>query len=167
MKRYIFIIAAAFCLTVSAKAQYDNYVGPGSLAWCWQQQQIMNAINNRLSADFWRLRNPSYQQMQAMWNRTPVNVPPAPMPVPPMPTFPTPPANSNSYPEPTGQIGGSSSIENTITQFEERQVTCEYCNGGFNSRQVYLGNGNVRTVRSRCAYCHGRGTRKERVLVSR
>jgi hypothetical protein len=42
-------------------------------------------------------------------------------------------------------------------------TTCSECNGrGYNTRQMYMGGGEVRTVKFNCSYCYGRGKVREK-----
>ena len=37
-------------------------------------------------------------------------------------------------------------------------VTCDKCNGkGYNTRDVWMGRGEIKTIKQRCAFCHGTG----------
>lgn len=46
--------------------------------------------------------------------------------------------------------------QNVNNNHTER-TTCEHCDGGFTYKKMYMGNGQVRTVKRRCSYCHGNG----------
>lgn len=45
----------------------------------------------------------------------------------------------------------------TVNNYHKENVTCEHCNGGYNYRNVYVGGGETRRVKSRCSWCHGKG----------
>lgn len=37
-------------------------------------------------------------------------------------------------------------------------VTCDNCKGkGYNTRDIWMGGGEIRTLKQRCAFCHGTG----------
>ena len=43
---------------------------------------------------------------------------------------------------------------------ESKDNRCTNCLGrGFNPKTVYMGNGQYRTLKDRCNFCHGNGTR--------
>lgn len=40
---------------------------------------------------------------------------------------------------------------------------CDHCDGGYHYREVYMGGGESRTVKSLCNWCHGTGEIKRKV----
>lgn len=44
-----------------------------------------------------------------------------------------------------------------VNNYHKENVICEHCDGGYNYRSVYMGNGVTRRVKSRCSWCHGNG----------
>lgn len=45
----------------------------------------------------------------------------------------------------------------TVSDYHKENVTCEHCDGGYNYRSLYMGNGKTRQVKRRCSWCHGKG----------
>ena len=123
----------------SAKAQNDyllNY-GPGSPSWCWQMQQGINAMSMQNAMMQQQILNYYRQQAAAatQWMQT--------TPCTPMPGVIT---DDGVYVTPE-----------TVNNYHKENVTCEYCDGGYNYRNVYMGGGETRQVKSRCSWCHGKG----------
>lgn len=58
--------------------------------------------------------------------------------------------NQNAY---------STSSRNDSRQIKRTTyVECDNCNGrGYNTRTVWMGGSEIRTLKPRCAYCHGTG----------
>ena len=146
MKKSIFTVVVMFMVAVSMKAQFSmmgsgwgSVCEPGSPAWCWQQQQILNAQNMQLTMMRQQLINNYRQQAQDIQNWMMTN-----------PTTP--------YPGSIVTRDGTVLNSENINDYERVQVTCEHCDGGFNYRQMYMGNGKTSTIKSRCVYCHGKGT---------
>ena len=154
MKRICFVFLA-FVFVSTSKAQFPMMplgtgsglgwgTAAGSPEWCWQQQQLINAQNAYLMQ--MRLQELNYyrQQAQAIQNWMQTNP---------------------CTPYPGNVITRDGVILNTenINEYEIRSVSCEHCNGGFNSKQVYLGNGRYSTQRVRCNFCHGSGSVKRHV----
>ena len=146
MKKSIFTLAAMFIIVVGAKAQFPMFgcglgwgTEAGSPAWCWQQQQINNAIDNQIMMMRMQQMNFYRQQTQDIenWIRT-----------------------NPTTPYPGNVLTHDKIIINpdNINDYERVQVNCEHCDGGFNYKQVYAGNGQTNTQKSRCSFCHGTGT---------
>ena len=121
---------------------YNDVMGapwePGSLAWCWQQQQqinftrIQNAIMQQQVLNFYR------QQAQNVTNWI----------------------NSHPFDPYPGQVltkdGFIVNYELISSQREKGQ--CSNCNGeGFLKENYYMGNNHVKTNKRRCGMCHGTG----------
>lgn len=142
-KRNVFLLKGLFVAMlglVSKDSYAQSYLldfGPGSPSWCWQQQQQINAMamQNMMMQQqvlqFYQNQANAVQQ-QIMFN-----------PFQPVQGIMT---NDGTYITPE-----------TVNNYHTERVSCEHCNGGFNQRTVYLGNGHTSTVKSRCSYCHGSG----------
>ena len=131
------MVTIGFC---SAKAQSDyllNY-GPGSPSWCWQMQQQINAISTQNAMMQAQITNYYNQQAAAATYHMMTN------PFQPMQGVMT--------------YDGVYVTPQTVNNYHKEEVVCGHCDGGYNYRTVYLGNGNTRRVESRCTYCHGKGT---------
>lgn len=137
----IFFLSLALATTgiTSARAQSDyllNY-GPGSPSWEWQMLQRENAI--RMQTAMMRQQVLNYYQQQAatatLWMQT--------TPFTPMPGGVT--------------YDGVYVTPENVNSYHKENVTCEHCNGGYNYRSVYMGSGQIRQVKSRCNWCHGKG----------
>ena len=146
MKKNIIASVALFIMVVSAKAQFPMFgmglgwgTEAGSPAWCWQQQQINNAIDNQIM--MMRMQQLNYYRQQTQdienWIRTNPTVP---------------------YPGSIVTQDGTILNNENINDYERVQVNCEHCDGGFNYKKIYIGNGQTITRKSRCTYCHGTGT---------
>ena len=136
-----FFIALSMVLTgissVSAQSDYLPNYGPGSPSWCWQMQQGINAMSMQNAMMQQQILNYYRQQAAAatQWMQT--------NPCTPMPGVVT--------------YDGVYVIPETVNSHHKENVTCEYCDGGYNYRSVYMGNGETRRVKSRCSWCHGKG----------
>ena len=139
-------MVALFMTVIGVKAQlpmmgsgWGSVCEPGSPAWCMQQQQIINA--QRMQIMMMQQQNLNFYRKQAQdvanWIM----------------------ANPGS-PYPGSIITRDGAILNTqnISDYEQVKVGCEHCTGGYNYKQIYIGNGKVTTRKSRCSYCHGTGT---------
>ena len=117
----------------------------GSPAWCWQQQQLINAQNAYIMQMRMQNMNTLQQQVRNIESQIIAN------PIKPV---------EGVFVRNDGTIFSY----DTMNQYEKREVDCEHCNGGYNTKTLYLGNGNVRTIKDRCNYCHGKGTVTKQVL---
>ena len=124
-----------------AKAQYYMDYGPGSLAWDAQMQQRENAIRMQNAQMQQQIMN-YYQQQAAAATWQLQNQPFVPM------------QGVQTYNGPYINSGESYHIETEA---------CDHCDGGYNYREVYMGGGQSRTVKSRCNWCHGTGEIKRKV----
>lgn len=140
MKKIQFIIVTAILSIVgmtSAKAQ--NYLldyGPGSIPWCMQMQQQINAISMQ-NAMMRAQTMAFYQQQAAAATQHLMNNPFQPMP------------GIVTY-------DGVYITPDTVNDYHKEQVDCEHCDGGYNTR-AYLIGGECKEIRQRCTYCHGNG----------
>lgn len=136
-----FFIALSMVLTgissVSAQSDYLLNYGPGSPSWCWQMQQGINAMSMQNAMMQQQILNYYRQQAAAatQWMQT--------NPCTPMPGVVT--------------YDGVYVTPETVNSHHKENVTCEHCDGGYNYRSVYMGNGETRRVKSRCSWCHGKG----------
>ena len=130
--------------TVKAQSSYLLDYGPGSPSWCWQMQQEINAIsaqNAMLQAQIMRYYNQqAYNVTQHM-----INTPFQSM------------SGALTY-------DGVYITPQDVNSYHKEQVECEHCNGGYNYRTVYLGGGETTQVKSRCSFCHGKGTVTKTVM---
>lgn len=138
------LIVALFMSAISANAQdWLLTYGPGSPAWCWQQQQQINAmqtqnmIMQQQLVQYYRNQAAAIQQ-QIM---------------------------SNPFQPVQGIVthDGNYITPQNVNQYTTTEVDCEHCNGGYNYKTLYVGSGNTRTVKQRCSWCHGNGTVTKRV----
>ena len=131
-----FSIAVAGTLTASAQGDYLLNYGPGSPSWCWQMQQGINAM--RMQNAMMQQQILNYYQQQAaattQWMQT--------TPCTPMPGVLT--------------YDGVYVTPETVNNYHKENVSCEHCNGGYNYRNVYIGGGKTRQVKSRCNWRHGK-----------
>ena len=140
MKKIQFIIVTAILSIVgmtSAKAQ--NYLldyGPGSIPWCMQMDQQINAM--RAQNAMMRAQTMAfYQQQAAAATQHLMNNPFQPMP------------GIVTY-------DGVYITPDTVNDYHKEHVDCEHCDGGYNTR-AYLIGGECKEIRQRCTYCHGNG----------
>lgn len=139
-KIQIIIVAAVFSMIgmVSAKAQSSYLLdyGPGSIPWCIQMDQQINALSMQ-NAMMRAQTLAYYQQQAAAATQHLMNNPFQPM---------------------SGVItyDGVYITPDTVNDYHKEQVECEHCDGGYNYRSYVIG-GECRTVKSRCSYCHGNG----------
>lgn len=140
MKKIQFIIVTVILSIVgmtSAKAQ--NYLldyGPGSIPWCMQMDQRINAISMQ-NAMMRAQTLAFYQQQAAAATQHLMNNPFQPMP------------GIVTY-------DGVYVTPDTVNDYHKEQVDCEHCDGGYNTR-TYLIGGECKEIRQRCTYCHGKG----------
>lgn len=129
----------AFAGISSASAQCDYLLdyGPGSISWCWNMQQQINAMSAQTSAMQQQVLNYYRQQAAAatQWMQT--------NPFQPMPGVMT--------------YDGVYVTPETVNDYHKEQVECEHCDGGYNYRTIYMGGGETRQTKSRCNWCHGNG----------
>lgn len=131
MKNLLIVFCSLILGVTVAKAQYLLDFGPGSPAWCMQQQQQMWMMNMQMAAV-------QQQQAEAVANfvkNQMNNMPGLQMP-------------SNGYYMAAVDNGGG---------YQSSTEPCINCDGGYNTRKVYMGNGHVSEVKSRCSICHGKG----------
>jgi len=142
MKKFFTMIALVLMAVNVINAQYILDYGPGSPAWCFQQQMMMNqqiaqanAVLNQMAQQMVQQAMQNIQNMQMFNNNmAPVNI--NQMPVMPACDY------SNSPSTPTV----SSSYE-----------TCPECTNGYNTKKWYAGNGQIKSIQKRCYRCHGTG----------
>lgn len=126
-------VAPSVCDAQSFMLDY----GPGSPAWCWQQQQEINAM----AAQCMRMQlqvHQFYQNQAAaatQWMQT--------NPCTPMPGVLT--------------YDGVYVTPEMCNNYHQETESCPHCNGGYNYRSVYLGNGRTSQQKTRCGWCHGKG----------
>lgn len=139
MKKLFTMIAFVLMTTSVINAQYILDYGPGSPAWCLQQEMMWNQQMAQANAAF----NQMAQQMakQAMQNMQMLNNNMPTVYINQMPVMPVVDYN-NSLSTPT------------VTSTYE---TCPECTNGYNTKKWYTGNGQVRTTKIRCYRCHGTG----------
>lgn len=136
------VVAVVSLVSVNeAKAQYYLDYGPGSIAWDAQMQQRENAIRMQNAMMQQQILN-YYQQQAAAATWHMQNTPFVPM------------QGVQTYNGPYINNGES---------YHTETVTCDHCDGGYNYREVYMGSGQSRTVKSRCNWCHGTGTVNKKV----
>ena len=122
----------------SVKAQDWLDIGPGSISWCIQQQQeinAMNAYNAQLQANILRY----YRQQAAAASYHMANTPFIPM------------SGALTY-------DGCYITPQNVNSYHKERVACSHCNGGYNYKSVYVGNGEYSQYKSTCSFCHGTGT---------
>ena len=124
---------------VSAQSYLDY--GPGSPAWCYQMQQRENAISMQNAIMQQQILN-YYQEQAAAATWHMQNTPFVPM------------QGIQTYNGPYINYGES---------YHTEKVTCDKCDGGYNYKQIYMGGGEARTVKSRCTWCNGTGTLSKKV----
>lgn len=134
-------ISVAALASASAQSDYLLNYGPGSPSWCWQMQQDINAISMQNAIMQQQIVN-YYQQQAAAATWHMQNTPFVPM------------QGVQTYNGPYINNGES---------YHTETMTCDHCDGGYNYREVYMGGGQSRTVKSRCNWCHGTGTINKKV----
>lgn len=145
MKKSVFTAMVMLMMSVCVNAQFPmmgsgwgSVYEPGTPAWCWQQQQQINAIDYQQMIMRQQILNFYRQQAQDVTNWIMTN-----------PTTP--------YPGSIITRDGTILNSENINDYERTKVSCENCNGGFNYKRIYAGNGQYITRKSRCSYCHGTG----------
>lgn len=140
MKKIQFIIIAVVMTLLgltSAKAQsYFLDYGPGSIPWCMQMDQQINAMRAQNAAMQAQILS-FYQQQAAAATQHMMNNPFQPM------------SGVVTY-------DGVYITPDTVNDYHKEQVDCEHCDGGYDTR-TYLIGGECREIRHRCSYCHGKG----------
>lgn len=140
MKKIQFIIIAVVMTLLgltSAKAQsYILDYGPGSIPWCMQMDQQINAMRAQNAAMQAQILS-FYQQQAAAATQHMMNNPFQPM------------SGIVTY-------DGVYITPDTVNDYHKEQVDCEHCDGGYDTR-TYLIGGECREIRHRCSYCHGKG----------
>lgn len=140
MKKIQFIIIAVVMTLLgltSAKAQsYILDYGPGSIPWCMQMDQQINAMRAQNAAMQAQILS-FYQQQAAAATQHMMNNPFQPM------------SGVVTY-------DGVYITPDTVNDYHKEQVDCEHCDGGYDTR-TYLIGGECREIRHRCSYCHGKG----------
>ena len=152
MKKMMMTLLLLASVAMGMRAQYFSYSGwgsplePGTPAWCWQQQQQINAQQNYMN----------YLSMQNLYLYRPKT-----LPVTNLPQVPYYGSYNCTMPTTTNSIDSEAPMQNT-SRMRTRDARCTNCLGrGFNPKTMYMGNGQYRTVQDRCNFCHGRGTVKE------
>ena len=135
------VAVVALVSSTESKAQYYLDYGPGSIAWDAQMQQRENAIRMQNAMMQQQILN-YYQQQAAAATWHMQNTPFVPM------------QGVQTYNGPYINNGES---------YHTETVKCDHCDGGYNYREVYMGSGQSRTVKSRCNWCHGTGTINKKV----
>ena len=140
MKKFqIIIVTAIFSVVGMSSAKAQNYLldyGPGSIPWCMQMQQRINAISMQ-NAMMRAQTLAYYQQQAAAATQHLMNNPFQPM------------SGIVTY-------DGVYITPDTVNDYHKEQVDCEHCDGGYNTR-TYLVGGECKEIRSKCTYCHGNG----------
>lgn len=135
----IIIVTAVLSILGAASAHAQNYLldyGPGSIPWCMQMDQQINAM--RAQNAMMRAQTMAfYQQQAAAATQHLMNNPFQPM------------SGIVTY-------DGVYINPDTVNTYHKEEVECEHCDGGYNTR-AYLIGGECKEVRQRCAYCHGKG----------
>lgn len=122
---------------VSRAQDYLLNYGPGSPAWCWQQQQEINAM---------AMQNMMMQQQILQYYRNQTNA-----------------VQQQIMANPFQPVQGIVTRDGTyltpknVNNYRTERVACEHCDGGYNYRTIWLGGDKTSRVRSRCSYCHGSG----------
>lgn len=140
----VVLVVVWFLSATSVNAQdWLLSYGPGSPAWCWQQQQEINAM---------RMQNMIMQQQLVQFYRNQAAAVQQQI-------------MSNPFQPVQGIVtrDGNYITPQTVNQYTTTKVDCEHCDGGFNYKTIYVGSGNTRTVKERCSWCHGNGTVTKRV----
>ena len=120
----------------AAHAQYyDDYYS--DLQWEWQQQQILNQMQNQTMMMSQQVLN-YYRQQAAAATYNLMNYPMQPM--------------QGVY-----TYDGVYVTPETVNNYHREKVDCDNCDGGYIYRQRYVGNGEVKQTKRRCGMCHGRG----------
>lgn len=129
----------SFVFALDAKAQY-----PGSIAWEMQMIQRENAVRAQTAMMRQQILNYYHQQASAAtWHI--MNQPFVPM---------------------QGVQTYNGSYISSGESYTTETVPCDHCNGGYNYKDMYMGGGEIRTIKSRCNWCYGTGTIKRKVKVS-
>lgn len=133
----LFIVMLTVTLKVSYAQGYLLDYSAGSPLWCWQQQQQINAM---------AMQSMMMQQQILQFYRDQANTVQQQI-------------KANPFQPVQGIVtkDGSYVIPENVNNYRTKRVSCEHCNGGFNHRTIYLGNGQARTAKSRCSYYHVRG----------
>lgn len=139
MKKFFAMIAFVLMTTNVINAQYILDYGPGSPAWCLQQEMMWNQQMAQVNAAF-------YQMAQQMAQQVIQNMPPA--------NFNMPTVNFNQMPVMPAVDYSESITTPTVTSSYE---TCPECSNGYNTKKWYAGNGQIKSTQQRCYRCHGTG----------
>ena len=131
------MLILGFC-SVNAQSDYLLDYGPGSISWCWQMQQRENIIATQNAMMRAQILN-YYTQQAAAATYHMITTPLQPM-------------------QGVMTYDGVYITPETVNSYHSEEVTCEHCDGGYNYRTVYMGGGETRKLKSRCVWCHGRGT---------
>ena len=121
----------------TTKAQDWLDIGPGSISWCIQQQQQLNAMdayNNMLQSQILQY----YNQQAAAATYHLMNTPFVPM------------SGALTY-------DGYYITPQNVNSYHKERVACSHCNGGYNYKPLYVGNGEYSEYKSVCSFCHGTG----------
>ena len=135
----IIIMTAVLSVIGFASANAQSYLldyGPGSIPWCIQMDQRINAMRTQNAVMQAQVLAYYQQQAAAATQHLMTN------PFQPMPGIVT--------------YDGVYITPDTVNDFHKEDVDCEHCDGGYNYRLVWMGSEN-RQVKSRCSYCHGKG----------
>lgn len=139
MKNFFTMIAFVLMTANVINAQYILDYGPGSPAWCFQQQMMMNQQMSQAKAVLSQMAQQMTQQ--AMQNIQMLNNN--------MSTV-----NFNQMPVmPVVDYNNSPSTPKVTSSYE----TCPECTNGYNTKKWYAGNGQIKTTQKRCYRCHGTG----------
>lgn len=143
MKKTIMVAVIMVLTCTSMKAQYMGsgwgFAGdPGSPAWCWQQQQQINAMDYQLML--------MQQQQIEYYRRQADNV--------------TNWISNHPFEAYPGQVVNRDGFIITYELISSQRASgeCSNCNGkGELFEKYYMGNNHIKTVRRRCGVCHGSG----------
>lgn len=109
----------------------------GGIMWCAQMDQRINAMQMQNAMMRQQVLN-YYRQQAAAATQHMMNNPCSPI------------SGVMTY-------DGVYVTPETVNEYHKENVTCEHCDGGYNYRNVYMGGGETRQVKSRCSWCHGKG----------
>ena len=134
------IVFVASTSKVNAQYYVPDYVydySPGGVIWCAQMDQRITSM--QIKNNIMRQQVLNYYRQQAatayQWLQT--------NPVTPMPGVMT--------------YDGTYVTPNTVNDYHKENVTCEHCDGGYNYRTIYMGDGETQQIKSRCNWCYGKG----------
>lgn len=135
----IVIMTVVFSVIGAVSANAQNYFldyGPGSIPWCMQMDQRINAMSMQNAAMQAQVLS-YYQQQAAAATQHMINNPLQPM-------------------QGVMTYDGVYITPDTVNDYHKEQVDCEHCKGGYNTRYYVIG-GECKEIRQKCTHCHGKG----------